>query len=59
MRDLLASLTNNVGQSFSHVAKFSIALVPSSERKVQVKAQLQRLKARTTQYIVTNCLVAF
>ncbi|CAC9451978.1 Acriflavin resistance protein [uncultured Gammaproteobacteria bacterium] len=52
----LDSLTNNVGQSFSHVAKFSIALVPSSERKVQVKAQLQRLKARTTEIVEAESL---
>jgi multidrug efflux pump subunit AcrB len=47
----LDSLTNNIGQSFSHVAQFNIALVPSSERKIQVKTQLQRLKARTTEII--------
>jgi multidrug efflux pump subunit AcrB len=52
----LDSLTNNVGQSFSHVAKFSIALVPSSERKVQVKAQLQRLKARTIEIVEAESL---
>ncbi|CAC9558751.1 Acriflavin resistance protein [uncultured Gammaproteobacteria bacterium] len=47
----LDSLTNNIGQSFSHVAQFNIALVPSSERKIQVKTQLQRLKARTTEIV--------
>ncbi|CAC9458437.1 Acriflavin resistance protein [uncultured Gammaproteobacteria bacterium] len=47
----LDSLTNNIGQSFSHVAQFNIALVPSSERKTQVKTQLQRLKARTTEIV--------
>ncbi|MDC9715027.1 MAG: efflux RND transporter permease subunit [Gammaproteobacteria bacterium] len=45
----LDSLSSNIGQSFSHVAKFSIALVPSSERKIQAKAQLQRLKARVAE----------
>jgi hypothetical protein len=41
---------------FQNLIPFSIALVPSSERKVQVKAQLQRLKARTIEIVEAESL---
>jgi multidrug efflux pump subunit AcrB len=42
----LDSLTNNVGHYFTHVAKFSIELVPSSTRVQTPKTLLTQLKAR-------------
>jgi multidrug efflux pump subunit AcrB len=42
----LDSLTNNVGHYFTHVAKFSIELVPSSTRVQTPKILLAQLKAR-------------
>lgn len=42
----LDSLTNNVGHYFTHVAKFSIELVPSSVRVQTPKILLAQLKAR-------------
>ncbi|QKQ23851.1 efflux RND transporter permease subunit [Candidatus Ruthia endofausta] len=42
----LDSLTNNVGHYFTHVAKFTIELVPSSTRVQTPKVLLAQLKAR-------------
>ncbi|MBW5289039.1 MAG: Acriflavin resistance protein [Candidatus Ruthia sp. Apha_13_S6] len=42
----LDSLTNNVGHYFTHVAKFTIELVPSSTRVQTPKVLLTQLKAR-------------
>lgn len=42
--DDLDSLTNTIGREFDHVAKFNIDLVPSGERKQQVKILLLQLK---------------
>ncbi|MBE8190230.1 MAG: efflux RND transporter permease subunit, partial [Candidatus Thioglobus sp.] len=41
----LDSLTNTIGKDFSNTADFSIDLVPSSQRQIQAKALLQKLKA--------------
>ena len=42
----LDSLTNTVGRDFSHVAEFSIDLIPSGKRNKQAKELLQQLKSR-------------
>lgn len=44
----LDSLTNTIGRNFSYVADFNIDLVPSSERKIQAKELLRRLKSHST-----------
>ncbi len=42
----LDSLTNNIGHYFTHVAKFTIELIPSSARVQTPKVLLAQLKAR-------------
>ncbi len=52
----LESVTTDVGKYFTHVARFTIELSPSSERAQTSKALLKKLKARAGEVILADKL---